>query len=545
MVHRSHFTLKCVVWVSIGLASRDTAHAITYRTVALSNTTAPDTSAGVNFDTLFGHFNMDRNGQTALNAYIFGPGIDFYNEQGIWSESGGALQLIARTGSVPPGTASDVRFVTLYTSRRNDMGEVAFHAQTITPGISSRRGIWSTDGGSLHLVAIDGAHAPGTAGGVNFGESFPNLGNVGFGEPVFNNAGQVAFRASLTGTGVTTANSRGIWTEDGSGVRLVIRDGMSAPSFGPGVEYSDAIEPIYLNDGGQLAFQAALRGIGINDSNNTAIWFDQSGSLQLVTRAGTQAPGTASGVLFSRFDLWGFNDLSQAAITAVLVGPGITSANDDGVWTGAAGDLQLRAREGARPPDSPPGVTYTRFSDIDLNNRGEVAFRGFLAGSGINSTNDSGLWSSGGGHPLHLVARSGEHAPGTGSGVSFHGTFDSIVINDAGFTAFRAFLAGPQVDSSNSLGIWAETPRGLVKVGRSGELFAVAPGDFRTISQIYFVDYNSAGHIAFQADFTDGSTGNFVAKVSLVPEPEWAAVTALAGILFAASARRRKTLSVR
>ena len=53
-----------------------------------------------------------------------------------------------------------------------------------------------------------------------------------------------------------------------------------------------------------------------------------------------------------------------------------------------------------------------------LNNAGQTAFVAELSGSGVDGYNDDGIWSEGSGS-LALVARSGDHAPGTPSGVNF------------------------------------------------------------------------------------------------------------------------------
>ena len=46
---------------------------------------------------------------------------------------------------------------------------------------------------------------------------------------------------------------------------------------------------------------ASLTGSGVDSTNNAGIWSEGSGSLALVARSGSQAPGTPSGVNFSGF----------------------------------------------------------------------------------------------------------------------------------------------------------------------------------------------------------------------------------------------------
>ena len=90
-----------------------------------------------------------------------------------------------------------------------------------------------------------------------------------------------------------------------------------------------------------------------------------------------------------------------------------------------------------------------------INNSGQTALVALLTGSGVDSTNNTGLWSEGSG-TLSLVAREGSQPPGTLSGVSFS-NFNSAPprFNDAGQIAFITELTGSGVTSANNLGIWA------------------------------------------------------------------------------------------
>ena len=130
------------------------------------------------------------------------------------------------------------------------------------------RGIWSEGGGSgLALVARTGSQAPGTTVGVNFIIMDP---------PVLNGAGQIAFRSSLTGTGVGGSNNRGIWATGPDGqLHLVARTGdpfdVSNDPLNPDLRTifgtltlvtgsgSEDGRPTSFNDAGQLVFFAAFR----------------------------------------------------------------------------------------------------------------------------------------------------------------------------------------------------------------------------------------------------------------------------------------------
>lgn len=80
------------------------------------------------------------------------------------------------------------------------------------------------------------------------------------------------------------------------------------------------------------------------------------------------------------------------------------------------------------------GATYAFFAEPALNNAGETAFLAFLTGDGVTSANDQGIFTS-----ASLVARKGDMAPGAGAPF---GDFRSLpVLNKSGETAFVAAIA--------------------------------------------------------------------------------------------------------
>src|SRR5262249_5227934 len=102
----------------------------------------------------------------------------------------------------------------------------------------------------------------------------------------------------------------------------------------------------------------------------------------------------------------------------------------NGLWLGGPDGVSLRPRGGAQAPRTPPGMHFTTFQVYDVNDSGEILFRGYLAGPGVLSSNDSGVWVSGP-NGIRLVVRKGDQAPGRPQGVVFE-SFYLPLINDAG-----------------------------------------------------------------------------------------------------------------
>lgn len=433
--------------------------------------------------------------------------------------------LTGTDGPLGPGLGDGVNFSDFFSPLLNEAGQTAFWVGLTGAGvtIANDRGIWSEAGGEgLALVARTGNQTPGTPDGVNF--SFLE-------SAALNSAGQTAFSATLTGTGVTSENNSGIWSEGGgSGLALVARTGSQAPGTDPGVNFRSLDSTPKLNDAGQMAFRGGLTGTGVTSANDFGIWSEGGGSgLALIAREGDNAPGTTNGVNFSFLINPELNGAGQTAFRGELTGPGVTDANTSGIWSeGGGSGLALVARSGDPAPGTPDGVNFGNFSDPVLNGAGQIAFRGGLTGTGVTQANDGGIWFEGGELGLALIAREGDNAPGTPNGVNFS-HFSAPVLNGAGQTAFTGSLTG-SVNSSNDRGIWATAPDGqLHLIARTGDLFNVSNDpltpDPRTIRSLSLTAssagqaarqtvFNDAGQLAFSAGFTDGSSGIFVATIA-------------------------------
>lgn len=169
-------------------------------------------------------------GHIAFQAAVAGPkgsGITSANNLGIWADdSTGTRQLVVRSGSAAPGTGGAL-FKKFSDPVYNNNDAVAFLGTLAVSGATttaSDTGIWSNDGGTLHLVAREGAQAPGCGSGVVF-KTF-----LQFALP---DQGGVLLFAKLGGTGVVAANDVGIWAVDSAGtLQLIAREGDLHPATG-------------------------------------------------------------------------------------------------------------------------------------------------------------------------------------------------------------------------------------------------------------------------------------------------------------------------
>lgn len=251
----------------------------------------PGLPAGITFGSA-GATGLNDNGQTVVSATLEGAGVVDANNQGIWSEGSGSLQLVAREGDSAPGTSAGVNFSKFRQAVINDAGKVAFQGELAGAGIVStnENGIWSDRSGALSLVVRGGMPAPGTDTGLDFFDFEP---------PVMNNTNQLAFRARLAGPGLDLANNDSLWLEDGSGgLNLLVREGDSVPGMAANFVFRRPSQPV-LNASGQVAFFAGTYDPNVSfGPPSKSLWIAQpNGDLEMVFSIGDQQIGNQIEVL--------------------------------------------------------------------------------------------------------------------------------------------------------------------------------------------------------------------------------------------------------
>ncbi|MCA9278026.1 MAG: hypothetical protein H6815_04470 [Phycisphaeraceae bacterium] len=495
---------------------------VEFRTVTLGGTLAPGLGGLL-------HANF---AQPALNAggYVgFSGGVSANPDECLWTEGAGTYELLAREEGVAPGTGGAM-FSTFYLSTPvlNDAGQTAFLHSLSGTGVTSANNstIWMhTPGGEPEVVVREGDTAPGTGGDL-FGDlSFPRL----------NSSGSVSFYGLLTGSSTNAS----VWSNASGSMTLLARSGsvMTAPGTGGATFFSLTEASVSLNDTGTTVFHAELDGTGVNGVNDEAIFSNASGSLDLVVRGESVAPGTGGAMFFNFVTSVGLalNNDNDIAFRCGLTGTGVTSSNNSGIWSTAPGSLSLVVREGDVAPGT-GGATFSGFGVVKLNGTGNVMFTGFLTGSGVTSANDAGVWietSSG----IELVVREGDAAPDAGGATFGNGSgsfsFDPVW-NAVGQVAFLYPVTGSGVSSSNDMGLWMTDEDGeIVKVVREGDVLDVNSDPVlvqtETIWGIRFFSgsggqdgriraINDDGDIAYQTSFAPGDPtlvdgGVFVANV--------------------------------
>ena len=464
-------------------------------------------------------------GQAAFLADLSGGGVSATSSTGIYRGDGATTVQIARAGQAIPSAAGVTFGGFVLGTALNDAGQVTFFSDLTGSGVDATndRGLYRGDGTTTVQVVREGQGVPiGPGVFTNFSSSAR-----------LNDAGRLAFRATLGGSGVGASNAAGIYLGDGGALTQIVRDGQATPA-GPGVTFAGLSSPA-LNNAGQVAFQTFLAGTDVDSSNDSGVYRGNGATTVQIAREG-QAPPTGPGT-FRNFSLPSLNGAGQTAFVGTLGGPGVDASNRSGLYLGDGGALTQIAREG-QPAPAGPGVTFSDVSafGVALNETGQVAFLGFLDGAGVDATNNSGLYLGDGAATVQ-IAREGQPAP-AGPG-NFAGFFRDPALNDEGRAAFAADLIGAGVDASNDLGLYLyDDGLGLLTVAREGDAFlgsTITALAFSNSEADEYSGFNDLGQIAYRYTLADSRGG---VAVFTVPEPSSLAAMGLAAA--AGLVRRRR-----
>ena len=372
-------------------------------------------------------------------------------------------------------------------------------------------------------------------------------GNVYFSnpeDPLLNNAGEVIFRSGLLNSdgspvqlppfvfgkqrdtyqlfrmsdfnhrlndaGIALMNSSfGVQMGPAGGVRVLAQEGEPAPGLAGNFIGSNG--GMALNQRGLAVF---IDGVTTDGSYPPSMFMGSPGNLKAVLTAKQQAPGQPAGVMVGGMGGEVLNNLGTAASFITLIGPGITDANDEGIWTVSTTGAQLLFAEESPVYGQAVGTNFgswfpTRNSIVRLNDAGQVAFTNRFQGPAVTSLNNEGVLV---GTPadLRVVARTGDSADGH-KFLALALVNKPTVVNNAGQVLFVATVdpAGGPIENLESL--WRWTPgtnpasAGTLKmIARQGQQAAGLPAgviygssDF-SVPNFGFV-MNRVGQIVFRS----------------------------------------------
>jgi hypothetical protein len=339
------------------------------------------------------------------------------------------------------------------------------------------------------------------------------------GSRVFNDSGEIVFRASLEDTDAGQLYDQGIYLA-GDELLQIARAGQPAPD---GRAFQSFSAGQVVNNASQVAFYAATQsgsdysaGIFLGDGNSP---------LATIVQRGDVAPdGNGE---FERFSSGVINDRGEVGFSADMDFP--SGPDGEGIFrSDSSGHLLQIARSGDPAPDG-NGV-FGGFSELSLRDDGELTFVGWFTGT-ASEDDETGIYRGDGVGDLVQVVRSGQASPdGDGTIVT---DFDAgISTNRKGEIAFLSLLQDTSSGSPEDHAIYfVDNELNLLTVARRGDELL---GSTITSLGLDGDNLNELGQVAYRFQLADGRRG--IALWS-IPEPR-AATLALLGLLVAACMRR-------
>lgn len=455
-----------------------------------------------------GDVGLNNAGQVVFSGSLTNTSAGTLDNTGIYLHNG--LNIVNRVRAntlVPEGNGV---FAAFQTPVLNDLGQIVFRAN-----------LSGTSGGSLDNL---GNYLHTGTNLVNRGRTnnavpegngtFSTVVNPGLGD-----SGHVAFQAFLRSTSSGSLNDTGIYVHNGAFLTNRAREGNAVPE-GNGVFGELSFPSPAINAPGLLAFIAQVRNTTGGVLDDTGIYVHDGVILVNRVREGSAIP-EGVGTFDNMSDI-ALNRLGQFAFRADLRGTGLGTLNDSGIYFNN-GTNQRRVRENDAVPEG--NGQFAQFGSLSngpvINSSGQIAFSANLKNTPGSTLDDSGVYLHNG-NTLVTIARKNQPAP-DGNG-NFAG-FSIPALSGSGVVAIRVSLRNTVGGTTDNLGIYLSDGIDTAKVVRTGDTLAE-----KTVSGISGVSsseggrastLNDFGQIAYQANFTDATSGIFL----FTPELRWRIAT--------------------
>lgn len=498
----------------------------TFEAVAVSGTPAPGFGGG-----LYGNLStvrplLNNEGKVCFAATA---GSTFPLPVGLFAGAAGSVLKFAATGEPAPGTGGATfggTFGGFPTLTFDHQGNAAFAAQITGAGVAGTNdtGVWMASAGGTALCAREGSVAPGGQNNATFRE----FGLTSGATRIAMEGGVLLISGRLQGTGLTWDD--GLWVSRGSGSTLAFREGGAAAGGGT---YSGAFRPYVSPAGPVgvwVIFQGSANTFKGAWSVPYEFGGASFGAAGRVARANAGVPGQG-GLTMEEIGAVDGATGGIGMIEARVSGAGVTSADNWRIYLGTAGGgLGEAARRASSSLAGPfAQLTVVFWSELRASSSGNVAFIATMEGPDVTGESDQalGVGSTAGG--MYFV-REGQQAEGCPTGVVYN-SFRNVAINREGTVVFQSQLRGTGVNASNDQGIWAIHAGALELIVRESDVLEFGDGQFLAcqLSTTALAGGSSEnglscglddfGRVAFSADSASGVSGVFLAHPGLAACP--------------------------
>lgn len=208
-------------------------------------------------------------------------------------------------------------------------------------------------------------------------------------------------------------------------VTPIVHTGAPMPGLPAGVTTVGLSTTGWSGSPGEILVFASLAGVGVDASNDRALFVaDIGGGITYVDREGSGLPG---------------NPLDVGGRAWLLPSGDLLTKNDAGLWGGVPGEaLAPLVSIGDAAAGMPLGSTFSIIETPQTNAASQVFFEATVVGGGVTTADDQGIWRAEPNGSLTLLVREGDPAP-VYAGDYFR-SFEQIAVDDLGGLAFVALL---------------------------------------------------------------------------------------------------------
>jgi hypothetical protein len=498
--------VACATTLGLSTARGDTAP---IDVLLRSGTQAPNTESGA----LFANFSAPVTNDPGTYAFAATLSTTSVNKTGIWIGTPGNWRLLVREGQAMPSNLGALQRVDRAAIALSNGDIVTFAARAGT-GAGKLAIFRLTRAGAVTVVAFTGQQAPGLPAGVTFRD---------LGEPVINASGQIAFNASLQGTGITDANQGSAWLYSGGILRTVVKGGDGLIVSQPSTTVRDLLSPI-INNNSRLAFGGVVQGPLVSPWNDSARWISTNWTPSIQTFGGTLVgiPGEGGDqtTLQIRRVLPGMHRMNSSGTVAFFadhedwLSP---SKFTHGIWTTTTSGIKPVAHKGVPVTALGEPVTFASYSSVVIDAVNQVHFKATIVGPNVTARNDHAFFTARNNGTIVQRVRGNDAAPG----VPLRRMREIAPAAACGPNG-ELFLVAPMAAATPGLTfervLFTSYPTGeMSKVVATGDTLTVAPGVSRVVSGIpnFWAGtnqdgqpsaINASGSLVFRLEFSDGTS---------------------------------------
>jgi len=435
---------------------------------------------------------LNNAGQVAFTTLLAGTSGGSLDNAAFYRSDGTILTKIAREGDPAPN--GNGNYSAIGNPGLNDAGQAVFSASLSGTMGGGTRGIFRGDGSSITRIVREFQVIPNDEGFF--------LTNI---NRAINSKGQVTFFSMLANTSGGFNDDQGFYRGDGDTITQIAREGGTAPDGNGSFSFSSTASP--MNDAGQVAFLASFTGTSGGFSDDSGIFRGDGTTLTKIAREGDPAPDGMGNFGHIGFGLPAINNAGQAAFFASVTG--ISFGNKHGLFLGDGNTtIKIVGRDQPTPDGNNRFSDFGIAPSFALNDSGQAALLANLTGTSVGDNDNSGLFL-GDGTQLIQIVREGDSAPdGNGQFADF--LLKRFVINNAGQVALEASLTGTSGGSSDDFGIFFyDHVLGLLQVARLGDPFfgsTITELGFSAGLEVSS-GLNEPGQIAYSFTLADGREG--------------------------------------